>query len=116
MNTTHLIKTIGMDLVPPYWVYANGAQVREHATCDNASAHYNRLRLGLMSPDQRQREKDKTRTAMQSPISSTKFRIFYSKNQIEHKSPWFYRAEHAQKALGILKAKYGEDKAIIYRD
>lgn len=105
-----------MDLHPPYGVYVNCEQVGEYATSDEASSHYERLRLSFMSPEQRQREKDKKRTALQSPISQTKLCIFYLKNHVQHKSPWFYSNDRANKALEILRAKYGESNAIIYRD
>ena len=105
-----------MDLHPPYGVYVNCEQVGEYANYLEASAHYEHLRLDSTSPEQRQREKDKKRTALQSPISQTKLRIFYLKDHVEHKSPWFYSNDRANKALEILRAKYGESNAIIYRD
>ena len=60
--------------------------------------------------------KDRIRTALQAPISSTKMCVIYRKEGREIRSPWFYREDHARKALSIMQKKYGESNAILYLD
>lgn len=64
----------------------------------------------------RQRESDRRRTVMQTPISTPRYRVMYLKNGKEHRSSWLYREEHAQQGLAMMRAKYGERNAIIYVD
>lgn len=61
-------------------------------------------------------KRDQLRTALQTPISAPMYCVFYLKNGREHRSPWLYRRDHAQTALELMQAKYGEKNAIIYRD
>lgn len=56
------------------------------------------------------------RTAVQSPISQHKCRVMYLVGGKQRKSPWFYTIEHAQTALLMMKKKYGDRNAILYRD
>lgn len=45
VNVNVPIKTIGMDLVPPYAVYVNNAMVAEYESEQAAANHYEKLRL-----------------------------------------------------------------------
>lgn len=107
---------VGMDIQAPYGVYVNGKQVATFKCESDAVKHYSQLRLSLMTPVQRQREKDRARHALQAPIASPKYRVLYLKNGKEHRSPWLYRQEHANKGLELMRAKYGQKNAIIYVD
>lgn len=61
-------------------------------------------------------DKDDKRTALQAPISAPRYCVLFLKNKIEHQTAWFYRKDHARKALALMKAKHGEKNAIIYVD
>ena len=74
------------------------------------------LRYRELTPIQRQRARDLTRTACQAPISGEKRCVLYVVNGKEKSSPWFYRNETIQRAFAVLKAKYGERNCIIYWD
>ncbi len=52
----------------------------------------------------------------QAPISQTKLCVMYLKDRKEHRTPWFYREDHARQALQMMQAKYGQKNAILYRD
>ena len=47
MNTTNVIKTIGMDMVYPYCVYVNGEQIAQFETEEEANKYYDELREKL---------------------------------------------------------------------
>jgi hypothetical protein len=70
--------------------------------------------IAAMTPLQRQRLRDKERTAVQAPISGAKRCVLYRKDGIEKRTPWFYTAERASRALAIMQARYGA--AVLYRD
>lgn len=108
--------TIGMDMQAPYGVYADGEQVAVYKCECDAAKHYTRLRQSIMTPEQRKREKDRTRHALQAPIAAPKYRVLYLKNGKEHCSSWLYRQDHARQGLEMMQAKYGERNAIIYVD
>jgi len=55
------------------------------------------------------------RSAYQPPIHAPQYCVLYIKEGKEHRTPWFSHSR-AQKALTIMQAKYGKQKAIIYRD
>ena len=61
-------------------------------------------------------EKDRLRTVLQAPISVPMYRILYLKKGRECQSPWLYKKQNADIALGLMKKKYGERNAIIYVD
>lgn len=64
---------------------------------------------------EQQRLKDRDRTARQAPIGWPRC-VMYLKNGKEHRTAWFSKEENAQRALEIMRAKYGAKKAIIYLD
>ncbi|MFM9881118.1 MAG: hypothetical protein ACKVOO_12000 [Burkholderiaceae bacterium] len=111
-----IINRVGMDMYAPYGVYMNGKQVATYDDAKEACSHYNALRLAVMTPQERQRERDTQRTVMQTPISTPRYRVLYLKNGREHRSPWLYREKIAQQGLAMMQAKYGERNAIIYVD
>ena len=113
---TEIIKRVGMDMCAPFGVYVNGEQVAIYDDEEKASKHYDRIRCTFMTPQQRQRERDKRRTVMQRPIASPRYRVMYLKNGKEHRSAWLYREEHAEQGLAMMQAKYGPKNAIIYVD
>jgi hypothetical protein len=51
----------------------------------------------------------------QTPIHAPQYCVLYLKGGKEKRTAWFSR-ERAQKALAILRAKYGERNAICYMD
>lgn len=61
-----------------------------------------------------QKDRDQLRTAMQAPITCPMYRVFYLKDGRERRSPWFASRKRAQRALEVMKARYG--RAIIYVD
>ncbi|MGH1451289.1 MAG: hypothetical protein ACRBBM_17940 [Pseudomonadaceae bacterium] len=61
------------------------------------------------------RAKDRSRTACQAPIGRPEC-VLYLKDGKEHRTAWFSKPEHAQRALKVMRAKYGANKAIIYLD
>lgn len=105
-----------MDMQAPYGVYENGVLVAEHDTEDDAEQHFKRLRYAAMTPQQRQRERDRLRTVLQQPISTPRYRVMYLVNGRERKSAWLYNSDHAQRGLRMMQSKYGERNAIIYVD
>ena len=42
--------------------------------------------------------------------------VVYLKDRVEHRSAWFTSAARAQRAVAIVRARYGEGNAIIVRD
>ena len=119
MAETNLINrriTVGMDMVAPYGVYVNNEQVALYESISDASRHYRNLQQSLMTPIQRKRERDRIRTALQSPLSANKSCVLYLKEKKEFRTAWFYRPENAQRALQIMAQKYGEKNAVIYCD
>jgi hypothetical protein len=58
--------------------------------------------------------RDQLRHALQAPIAAPKYCVLYDVDREEHRTPWFYRQDHAQEALGIIQRKHGA--AIIYLD
>lgn len=113
---TEIINRVGMDMCAPFGVYVNGKQVAIYDGEQEASKHYDRLRRAVMTPQQRQRERDRQRTVLQTPISTPRYRVMYLKNGKEHRSAWLYREEQARQGLAMMSAKYGERNAIIYVD
>lgn len=51
----------------------------------------------------------------QAPIRSPNYRVMYLKEGKEHRTAWLSR-ERAQRALVVMQAKYGKQKAVIYVD
>ena len=115
-NFTNRRNTFGMDMIAPYGVYHNGNQVGVYDNASDASRHFRRLRRSFMTPLQIKMERDKNRTALQAPLSETKCCVFYLKDKKEFRTAWFYHPENAQRALQVMKKKYGDKNAIIYRD
>lgn len=62
------------------------------------------------------KEYDHARHALQSPISYEKNRVIYLVSGREKRSPWYYRIEHGRAALNIIRSKYGQNNAILFRD
>lgn len=62
------------------------------------------------------RERDRLRTALQAPIGPLRICVLYLVNGEERRTPWLHSRERAQEALCILQAKYGEGRAVLYRD
>ena len=116
INFTNRRNTFGMDMVAPYGVYHNSNQVGLYDNASDASRRLRQLRRSFMTPLQIKLERDKNRTALQAPLSETKSCVFYLKDKKEFRTAWFYRPENAQRALQVMKNKYGEKNAIIYRD
>lgn len=59
---------------------------------------------------------DQLRHALQAPIAAPRYRVLYLENGKEKSSPWLYRQEHAQAALGVLQRRVGPRNAIVYVD
>jgi hypothetical protein len=57
---------------------------------------------------------DQLRHALQAPIAAPKYCVMYDVDREHHRTPWFYRKEHARTALEIMQRKHGA--AIIYVD
>ena len=108
--------TVGMDMAAPYGVYVNNEQVALHENASDASRYYRSLQKSLMTPLQAKRERDRSRTALQAPLSANKSCVFFLKGKKEFQTAWFYRPDNAQRALQIMKQKYGEKNAVIYCD
>lgn len=113
---TEIIKRVGIDMCAPYGVYVNGEQVGIYDDEEKARKHYDQICCTAMTPQQRQRERDKLRTVLQRPIASPRYRVVYLKNGKEHRSAWLYREKHAQQGLAMMREKYGIKNAIIYVD
>jgi hypothetical protein len=116
MAETEFTGSIGMQMDAPYAVYVDGETIATHATQDEAFKHVARLRNSLLSPRQRQRNRDDLRHALQAPIASPRYRVLYLREGREHCSAWLYQQEHAQRGLKMMQRKYGERNAIIYVD
>lgn len=116
MANAESINRVGMDMRAPFGVYVNGEQVAIYDDEQEASKHYNRLRSAAMTPEQRQRERDRMRTVMQMPISAPRYRVMYVANGKERRSAWLYQEQNARQGLALMRAKYGERNAIIYVD
>lgn len=58
--------------------------------------------------------RDQLRHALQAPISAPRYCVMYDIGREHHRTPWFYRQEHARKALALMQRKHGA--AIIYVD
>lgn len=56
------------------------------------------------------------RHATQAAISATKYCVLYLKGGREHRTPWFSRRDNAQRALEIMRRRYGQNSAIIWLD
>lgn len=69
-----------------------------------------------MSTIAQRRERDRSRTDMQTPIAGPRYRVLYLKDRKEHRTAWFHSADMARRALGIIQRRYGEKNAIIYKD
>ena len=111
-----IIRRVGMDMCVPHGVYVNGEQVGIHGVEQEARKHYDRICCTSITPQQRQRERDKRRTVRQMPIASPRYRVMYLKNDKEHCSAWLYREGHAEQSLAMMQAKYGVKTEIIYVD
>lgn len=74
------------------------------------------LCYGEQTPIEQQRARDRSRTALQAPISQTKLCVMYLVNRRERRSPWFYTEARARQALELMRAKYGARNCILYRD
>ena len=103
MATETVPSRVGIDLIPPYGVYLNGVLLEECGSLAAAQRRFADL----------QRD---NRPMPQAPIAAPRYRVLYLKAAKEHASPWFYRHEHARRALGIMQRRYGEKNAIIYAD
>ena len=113
---TEIINRVGMDMCAPFGVYVNSKQVAIYDDEQEARKHYDRLRRAVMTPQQRQRERSRQRTAMQTPLGSPRYQVLYLKNGREHHSAWLYCKARAQQGLAMMRAKYGESNAMIYVD
>ena len=117
MAITESIRRLDMGAHAISWgVYVNEKQVAIYGTYELASKHCDALHQAAITPEQRQRERDRRRTVMQMPIAVPRYRVKYLKNGKEHRSAWLYREEHARQGLAMMSAKYGERNAIIYVD
>ena len=117
MADTESIRRLDMGADTISWgVYVNEKQVATYGEYELASKHCDALRRAVMTPQQRQRERDRQRTVLQTPISSPRYCVMYLKDGKEHHSAWLYRKEYAQQGLAMMRAKYGERNAIIYVD
>lgn len=116
MANAESINAVGMGMCAPFGVYVNGKQVAVYDAIEDASDHCARLRSAAMTPQQRQRERDRIRTAMQTPISTPRYRVMYLVNGRERKSAWLYDHDRAKQGLRLMQAKHGERNAIIYVD
>ena len=58
--------------------------------------------------------RDELRHALQAPIAAPKYCVLYDVGREEHRTPWYYRKEHASKALEVMQRKHGA--AVIYVD
>lgn len=116
INLTNRRNTFGMDMIAPYGVYHNSIQVGDYDNASDASRHLRQLRRSFMTPLQIKMERDKNRTALQTPLSRTKNCVLYLKDKKEFRTAWFYRLENAERALQVMKKKYGDKNAIIYLD
>ncbi|MFZ2387385.1 MAG: hypothetical protein WAW69_06225 [Polaromonas sp.] len=94
----------------------NDKQVTVYDTHAAAGKHCDCLHQAEITPEQRQRERDRRRTLMQMPIAAPRYRVMYLKNGKEHQSAWLYHKAHAQQGLAMMRAKYGERNALIYVD
>lgn len=76
-----------------------------------------RQEFGLPQRDEikRLRERDKLRTALQTPIAAPAYTVHYHKpgSKKEYRSPFLYRSDHADQALAMMQAKYGNSNAVI---
>jgi hypothetical protein len=54
--------------------------------------------------------------ANQAPTSATKYCVLYLKGAREHRTPWFSRRGNVQRALEIMRRRYGQNSAIIWVD
>ena len=113
---TTIIERVGMDMCAPFGVHVNGEQVAVYDDEQKAQKHYDRIRCTVITPQQRQRERDERRTVQQSPVASPRYSVMYLKNGKEHHSAWLYREEHARQGLAMMQAKYGQKNAILYVD
>ena len=117
MAITESKHRLDMGAHSPLWgVYLNEKQVAVYDTHKAAYEHCDCLHQAAMTPEQRQRERDRRRTVKKMPIATPHYRVMYLKNGKEHCSAWLYRKEHAQQGLAMMRAKYGERNAIIYVD
>lgn len=103
-------------LCPPYSVYRDGVEISTHATADLAAAECDSLRLHSMTPIQRQRERDRSRTAGQAPIAAPRYRVMYLHGKQERRTAWFHNEARADRALAIVQARVGKTNAITYMD
>lgn len=103
-------------LCPPYSVYRDGVEVSVHQTAELALTECNKLWLQDMTPIQRQRERDRSRTALQTPIAAPRYRVMYMHGRQERKTAWFHSVARADKALAIVRARVGATNAITYMD
>jgi hypothetical protein len=54
--------------------------------------------------------------ARQAPISAPRYSVFYLVGGKERRTPWFSKKRNADRALSIMKAKYGDKNAIVFLD
>lgn len=59
---------------------------------------------------------DRTRTALQAPLSHYKCRVVYIREGRECRSPWLYSRERGHLALKMMQDKYGARSAVLYID
>lgn len=42
--------------------------------------------------------------------------VLYLIGRVEHRTPWYSSVERAQRALAVIRRRYGASSAILYRD
>lgn len=71
---------------------------------------------GMVLKKQKTKEYDRARHSLMTPISRTKYCVLYITGGKEKRSPWFYSNERAQSALTVLRRRFGDRNAILFRD
>ena len=107
---------LSCSLCPPYAVYRDGVEVSVHQTAELAAQAHKKLWLQDMTPIQRQRERDRSHTALQTPIAAPRYRVMYMHGRQERKTAWFHTEARADRALKIVQARVGTTNAITYMD
>lgn len=59
---------------------------------------------------------DHRRHAQQAPIAVPRYRVLWLAGGQEHRSPWLYRREHAERALERMRAKHGASNTVLCAD
>lgn len=60
--------------------------------------------------------RDRLRHALQTPIASPKYCVFYLEDGREKSTAWFTERGHAQNALSLLQKRCGRSNAVIFMD